>query len=223
MNSKKYIQTIVTVSLMFTSMTYANEQINSELVLPMDAINTIKNCAPQGEEIGIKLSTGNINESFEWMQKASQDLASNNTSGLKYLIKPRILYENHSNLMDIKLSYRERMCKEAVETVEISMQNFEWVITNKLNTPTEIQSFSDLYIVAVRKGVNVRDNPLKGTQAKIIDALQRGIGLRLVDKVKVNDIWWGRFVYMKNNQKNLGWIEMSNIRPTKSNKNHTTY
>jgi hypothetical protein len=71
---------------------------------------------------------------------------------------------------------------------------------------------NDLYIVTSDNGVNVRNDAMYGTNSnKIIDSLQEGTGLKLIEEVKMDESnTWGRFLYNKNGNK-LGWIHMNYV------------
>lgn len=75
---------------------------------------------------------------------------------------------------------------------------------------------SNLYIVSVRKGVNVRDNPLLGKKSNIIEKLPYTTGLVFKESVRIGlNETWGQFVYLKNNVKKIGWIHMNYVRQSK--------
>lgn len=75
---------------------------------------------------------------------------------------------------------------------------------------------SNIYIVSVRKGVNVRDNPLLGKKSNIMGKLPYATGLVFKESVRIGvNETWGQFVYLKNNVKKIGWIHMNYVRQSK--------
>ncbi len=78
-----------------------------------------------------------------------------------------------------------------------------------LAVTTTLSANSTLFVVSAEDGVNVRDDAMMQTDAKIIDTLEQGVSLRQVSELPIDDKEsWGRFIYTKNGVKSLGWIRM---------------
>ena len=143
---KKYAKIILSLSAIASLSVAQTENLNDEIVIPLNAINMAKSCQNRPSDIKINISKADTTYTLNWFIESSKALAQNDNSKLAFLINSKNTFLQKSNFLDLKNSFENDECMNSIDVIAQSFGEFRARIKSALETSKKVKVDSKMVL-----------------------------------------------------------------------------